>query len=436
MGSCQEQPSGQAFQSRGGGGVFGMARELAYVLINPYTIAKSRTGGVIARVIGRTDLNFLGARMYGPSQELVRKYAEIVRSADHGESTASNLIADYIERSYTPNPATGRPRRVMLLLFEGDDAVRKIWEVTGSATSRTGSGQTIRDTYGDYIVDEKGSVRYFEPAILVAPSRHRARVVLQLWARYAATDGGITASATDVPEGSNVEQTLVLLKPDNFRFPSSRPGNIIDLLSSSGLRIVGVKKFAMTVAQAMEFYGPVRDALSAKFKQIGCERLGQAVHKEFGFAAPREVLEEVCERLGPFFGNEQFEEIVRFMTGCKPSEVPENRRRQAGCVGCLALVYEGVGAVRKIRDILGPTDPRKAQSGTVRREFGSDIMVNAAHASDSAENARREMAIVRVDADTIRPIVDQHYGGVLQHTFGPFGRAQRWWRRVVGGGEG
>ena len=55
-------------------------------------------------------------------------------------------------------------------------------------------------------------------------------------------------------------------------------------------------------------------------------------------------------------------------------------------------------------------DPSKAKPGSVRREFGSDVMVNAAHASDSSENARREMRIVRVEEDTIRPWVDKYYG--------------------------
>jgi len=45
----------------------------------------------------------------------------------------------------------------------------------------------------------------------------------------------------------------------------------------------------------------------------------------------------------------------------------------------------------KIREVLGPTDPAKAPPGSIRREFGSTIMVNAAHASDSPDNARREM---------------------------------------------
>jgi len=67
-----------------------------------------------------------------------------------------------------------------------------------------------------------------------------------------------------------------------------------------------------------------------------------------------------------------------------------------------------VDAVAKIRDILGTTDPSKARPGSVRREFGSNIMVNAAHASDSPENAEREMAIINVDKDNISPWIEQY----------------------------
>jgi len=384
-----------------------MANELAYVLINPYTIAKSRTGGVIARFIGRTDLNLVAARMFGPSMELVEEYARLVRGIDSGPSDASNIIADYILKSYGPSPVTGKPRRVMLLLFEGEDAVSKIWHVTGSSTLKWGSGETIRDTYGDYIVDESGKVQYFEPAVLVAPTRKRAIATLNLWARYSESDGGVIASATDVPSGEKVEKTLVMLKPDNFRFPSIRPGNIIDLLSSSGLRIVGVKKFSMTVAQAEEFYGPVRDALRSKFKNIGSERAKAVLEKEFGFEMPANTLESLCDDLAPVFATSQFESIVKFMTGFKPSECLPGEKDLKGSESSLALVYEGLNAVDKIRSILGPTDPNKAKPGSVRREFGSNIMVNAAHASDSVENAVREMKIIRVEEDTIRTLVDK-----------------------------
>ena len=137
-----------------------MPKELAYVMINPYTIAKSRTGGVIARCIGRTDLDLVAVRMFGPSAELVEKYTALVRKHEENSATGQ-LIADYIRDAYMPNPTTGCPQRVMLLLFEGEDAVRKIWEVTGSATGTSASGQTIRDTYGDYILGDKGELQYF-----------------------------------------------------------------------------------------------------------------------------------------------------------------------------------------------------------------------------------------------------------------------------------
>ncbi len=83
---------------------------------------------------------------------------------------------------------------------------------------------------------------------------------------------------------------------------------------------------------------------------------------------------------------------------------------QPGTEKCIALVYEGVEAIRKIRDVLGPTDPSKAPPGSVRREFGQNIMINAAHASDSAESAQREMAIVNVGENNFRAVIEEFYG--------------------------
>ena len=77
---------------------------------------------------------------------------------------------------------------------------------------------------------------------------------------------------------------------------------------------------------------------------------------------------------------------------------------------CIRDSYEGVGAVRKIRDILGPTDPSKAPPGSIRREFGSNITVNAAHASDSVENAQREFAIVKPGENNFKQVVEEAYG--------------------------
>ena len=337
-------------------------KEIAYVLVNPYTIRKSRLGGVLARYLSRTDLKLVAARMFGASQGLVEDYARAVVERTDSTPHIDKLLDAYIRKEFAPKKETGRPHRSLCLLFEGEDAIRKIWECTGSVTLRWGGGQTVRETFGDYIAED-------EPG---------------------------------------VERTLVMLKPDNFQRPSLRAGNIIDLLSSSGLHIVCVKKFAMTVAQAEKFYGPVVQSLTEKFPSFGAGRVAGAVSRELGFDVAPDAVRPLCEAIAPEFAKNQFEDIVEFMTGFRPSAVPEEEKATRAGAECLALIYEGANAVAKIRDILGATDPNKARPGSVRREFGTNIMVNAAHASDSPENAKREMDIIDIAGDNMSPILRKY----------------------------
>lgn len=385
-----------------------MDKQIAFAFVNPYTLAKSRTGGIIGRFIGRTDLNLVGARMFTPSKELATRYAELVEKADPKDKETGALLASYIRKSYIPNAKTGLAKRVLMLIFEGENAVEKIWKVTGSATARQGTGETIRDTYGDYVTDDSGKVSYFEPAVLVAPTPKRVVSTLKLWSEFARADGGIVENADDVASGATVQKTLVLLKPDNFRTRSGRPGSIIDVLSTSGLRIVGAKKFMMTVAQAEEFYGPVEQVLRNKFQKIAGKRVAAALNRELECEIPPSALEAISPTLAPLFANAQFESIVKFMTGLRPSECTPERKRQPGTEHCLALVYQGEDAVARIRAILGATDPNEAQPGSIRREFGSNIMVNAAHASDSPESVKRELGIIKVEEDTVTPLYEQY----------------------------
>ena len=378
-----------------------MAKELAFVLINPYPIRKSRTGGIIARYLVRTDLKLVGARIVGASAELANAFANYLSDYDPDDPEKCALFSAYVRRAYTPDETTGRPHRSMLLLFEGEDAIRKIFEVTGSIRQRWCSGQTIRDTYGDLVRDPKTNlVEYFEPAVLVGATAKVVGEMLRLWRGYLPADAGIVRGALDVPGGVDVQQTLVMLKPDNWRQPSLRAGNIMDLVSSTGLRIVAVKKFAMSVAQAEEFYGPVRENLKKVFKLFGADRAAQALSREFGFPVDAAPLGGLCDHLAPLFAEREFENIVEFMTGRRPSNCLPEERTRPGTEECLAIIYEGVDAVTKIRDILVATDPLKARPGSIRRELGTNIMVNAAHASDSPENALREMGILDVAHDT------------------------------------
>ncbi len=177
------------------------------------------------------------------------------------------------------------------------------------------------------------------------------------------------------------------------------------MFSRTGLRIIGMKLCRMSVAQALEFYGPVRDVLRSKLAPGIGTRARQVLEKELGITLPQSIEAELAQSVGVPFAQKQFEDIVEFMTGSRPALCQGADLEADGKVKSLALVYEGEHAVQKIRDVLGPTDPTKAPGGTVRSEFGSNIMVNTAHASDSAANARREMGILKLHEGNFVPLV-------------------------------
>jgi len=184
---------------------------------------------------------------------------------------------------------------------------------------------------------------------------------------------------------------------------------VIDLFSRTGLYIIAFKVHRMSVAQAEQFYGPVLDVLMDKLRGRTGESARKALEKELSMPLTDDVQHKLGELLGPIVGRDNWEQIIKFMAGNKPSECPVDLRREPGSEKCIALVYQGVDAVRKIREVLGPTDPSKAPPGSIRREFGSTIMVNAAHASDSPENAQREMGIVNIAENNLRPLVESWY---------------------------
>jgi nucleoside diphosphate kinase len=351
--------------------------ELSYVIVTPYSMRKSRTGGIVGRLISRTGLDLVGGRMFAPSPELAKRYAEtIVTETDARHRATQELIHDYILKNFTGSINGQRPR-VLFLIFRGPDAVEKIRQTVGHIVHERTSGETIRDTYGDYITDDSGKVTYFEPGVLAVFDPKAVERDLNLWAEFSDRDGGILDQVITFPTGAKIEKTLVLIKPDNFKFPNLRPGGVIEVFSRSGLYIIGFKVHRMSVAQSEEFYGPVLTVLEKK--------------------------------LGAKSGRENWESIVEFMAGRKPSECSPGERDIPGSEKSIAIVYQGEDAVRKIRDVLGPTDPAKAPPGSIRREFGQTIMINAAHASDSSENAKREMAIIRADENNFKPLIENFY---------------------------
>ncbi len=150
------------------------------------------------------------------------------------------------------------------------------------------------------------------------------------------------------------------------------------------------------------------DVLQDKFREPSAKRARLAIEEEFGFPLDEKTENELGELIGPIAGRSHWETIVQFMAGTRPSNCSRGKASAVGSEKCVALIYQGVDAVRKIREVLGPTDPSKAPSGTIRREFGQTVMINAAHASDSAENARREMDIIQINENNLKPLIDSY----------------------------
>lgn len=128
-----------------------------------------------------------------------------------------------------------------------------------------------------------------------------------------------------------VERTLSIIKPDAVA--KNVIGQIYARFENAGLKIIAARMAWLSAQEAGEFY---------------------AVHKE-----------------RPFYA-----ELVKFMT--------------SGPV--MIQVLEGENAIAKNRDLMGATDPRKAEPGTIRADFAESIDANAVHGSDGPETARTEIA--------------------------------------------
>lgn len=369
-----------------------MKDELAYALITPYSIYKSRTGGIIGRMLGMARLEFVAARMFIFSDTFLDAYVDALCPPDMDPDIAQ-AWRTYVNRSLRPNNPWKALPRCMLLLFRGRNAVSHLKDDVIGGFTEEPAGDTIRGTYGDFVRGADGRIHYFEPAVITCPRPELNNVHLRLLADYAISDGGVLTGRIRY-DRPNVQVCLVMLKPDNFYQPSRRPGNIIDTFSLTGLRIVGAKLFAMTVAQGEDFYGPLKEIFVEKLKdELSAVVLGR-LRNAFQFPFTAEDAARVADMLAERNAEAEFNKIIEYMTGVNPRIVSDSEKADARKSKCLALLYEGPDAIDKIRSALGVTDPARAAPGTVRSDFGRDLMRNGAHASDSPAAALRERRIV------------------------------------------
>ena len=389
-----------------------MSVGLSYVFVTPYTVAKSRTGGVLSRLLSRTNLDLVGAQIFTPDKDFADAYSVSLRM--RAPQNQLMLLADYVERYFAP--AGGRAHRTLLLLFKGENPCEQLINACGHIYTQhvevdAISGETIRDTYSDLIFHRSNpdEVRYFEPAVLTPRKQDEANSDLKMIADFLEGKENIVHNVIH-PDPSKIERTLVIIKPDNWINNSSRPGTIIDMFSRTGLRIIGTKIHRFSLAEALEFYGPVEAMLKEKLSSTYAKKAQEILEKEFHIQLSQETLNILNTDFGAGCARDQFYQIVEFMSGKRPGVYTAEEMQKPGSVKCMILVYEGENAVNKIRDVLGSTDPSQASAGTVRREFGSNVMINTAHASDSVESYEREQAIVRLNYNPVSSIIKEAIG--------------------------
>jgi len=382
-----------------------MATELAYTLITPYSLIKSRTGGIIGRALSLSDLELVGANMYAPSDAFIDEYKATFENSSLDPKAREHVLA-YLDENCRPENRLGRPNRMMLLLFRGENAVACLKEVVGELSTEP-RGDTISGTFGDLVPSQEGGAVYFEPAVLAAPDWETARKQLRLFADRSATDGGVLEDLMSYPQGVTPETTLVMLKPEHFAERSARAGNIIDMFSRTGLYIVGSRLIQMSVKDANEFYGFLRGVFVKKLKGVVVQKLRRMVEESqaFDFRVSEQHLEEMADVLKEANAEREFSSIVEYMTGIAPDQaLSDEARARPGASKCLALLYQGKNAIAKIREKLGATNPQLAEGGTVRHDYGDDLLRNGAHASDSAASAERERKIVGLARGTPSPV--------------------------------
>ncbi|HEX2100275.1 MAG TPA: nucleoside-diphosphate kinase [Candidatus Synoicihabitans sp.] len=128
-----------------------------------------------------------------------------------------------------------------------------------------------------------------------------------------------------------MQKTFIIFKPDCME--QRHVGAVLDRFERAGFEVIGAKMIRLTPAKLREHYAHVADK--------------------------------------PFYP-----EIERFMSS-RP---------------VIVMALRGENIVARVRELLGPTDSRKAAKGTIRGDFGTDMMVNVVHASDSVENGEAEIA--------------------------------------------
>ncbi len=259
--------------------------EVAYALVTPYSLHKSRTGGIIARLLW-ANVHLAAARMYAPKpgSSFITDYCDSLYDPTERAVPLryQKVLIQYVLGNFSRPNVRGISNRLLLLVFRGPNAQSELVRAVGHIGEEV-RGDDVRGTFGDFVSESwsnpqvhearrlgaEAMARYpelqkietparcdsfFEPAVLAGATREMTEAHLKLFRRHAYCDGGYVLDAIQGIAPAEVETSMVILKPESFRRRNPLPGNLVDFFARTGMYITGAKMLQFTPEQAREFY--------------------------------------------------------------------------------------------------------------------------------------------------------------------------------------
>lgn len=312
-----------------------MAIERTLVNIYLPALERSITGDILSmiRFIPESDtqLKIIGVDIYHLTPELAKELCKTLPRNMRGENKEiQNRFKEMLTSDRNYDKEKYNYKRLFNLVIEGNDAVNKISQIVGDVRKRNGT--SIMGRYGFFKQSTMGEILFVEFPVSTPSSVNEAEEQIELlWHKYKHLGGPLKdVIVYSEDEKDKVEYSVVIVKPNVFNNPHDpRIGDVINATSRAGMAIIGAKVINFSKTQAEEFY---------------------AHHKD-----------------KKFFG-----ELVDFMSG-NPA---------------LALQYEGVGALEKIR---------KTALTVIRGVYADSLTENTIHTSENKQDFERESRLINFE---------------------------------------
>ncbi|MEW6482542.1 MAG: nucleoside-diphosphate kinase [bacterium] len=312
-------------------------KERTMVNIYSEALERSITGAILSmiRFMAEEDkpLTFIGADIYRLTKELASDFVKTLRcQKTKKEQEVQDAFKERLLDENSFAKSKYNVRRVFNLVIEGEDVIKRINRLLGDIRHRNGT--TILGKFGFFHKEGNKIIAEFPVSCPSYKDEAEAQIDL-FWNKYKYL-GGPVNGAIKYSNPKDVDESVVIIKPNAFDKPyDPRIGDVIDILSRTGMFIISAKIQMPSREQMEEFYAPHR-------------------------------------------GKPFFEELINFMSGKRS----------------LALLYEGIGARKKIREVA---------LSIIRDNYSDSLTENTIHTSDNLEDFIREKKAIDFKTNVLLP---------------------------------